>query len=92
MSKINTVWEQIGVAYTRTSAAYLGRRQKRRKEWITADTWQAIESRRALKKKGMETGSGRLKERYRQQYPEADGAVKRMTRADKRAYMEDLTS
>ena len=44
MSKINTVWEQIGVAYTRTSAAYLGRRQKRRKEWITADTWQAIEN------------------------------------------------
>ena len=24
--------------------------------------------------------------------PEADGAVKRITRADKRAYMEDLTS
>ena len=70
----------------------LGRRQKKRKEWITSDTWQAIESRRALKKNVMDTRSERLEERYRQQYREADRTVKRMTRADKRAYMEGLTS
>ena len=39
-----------------------------------------------------EARSERLKERYRQQYQEADRTVKRMTRADKRAYMEDLAS
>ena len=64
------------------------RRQKRRKEWITADTWQAIKSRRALKNKVMDTTSNRLKQRYRKLYQEADQTMKRMTRADKRAYME----
>ena len=79
---INTLWEQVKIAYTRTSEACLGRRQKRRKEWITTDTWKAIESKRALKKKVMDTKSERLKERYKQQYREANQTVKRITRAD----------
>ena len=46
--------------------------------------------RRALKKKVIDTRSERPKERYRWQYREANRAVKRMTRADKQAYIEDL--
>lgn len=92
MSNSNTMWEQIRITYTQSSKACLGCRQKKRTEWITADTWQAIESRRALKKKAMDTRSERLKERYREQYREADRTVQRMTRSDKRAYMEDLAS
>ena len=84
-SDINTMWEQIRTVYTQTRETCQGRRQKKRKEWITADTWQAIENRKALKKKVMDTRSERLKQRYRQQYRETDRAVKRMTRADKRA-------
>ena len=87
-SDINVMWEQIRTAYMQTSETCLGRRQKKRKEWITADAWQTIENRRALKKKVMDTRSERLKERYRRQYR----AVKRMTRGDKRAYIEDLAS
>ena len=65
----DTIWEQIGVAYTQTSEACLGHRQKKRKKWITEDTWQAIGSRRAaLKKKVMDTRSDWLKERYRLQF------------------------
>lgn len=51
-----------------------------------------LESRTVLKKKVMDTRAKRLKERYRQQYREADKKVKRMTTADKQAYMEDLAS
>ena len=91
-SDINTMWEQIRIAYTQTSEACLGPRRKKRKEWITVATWQAIESRRAQKKKVMDTRSEKLKERYRQQYREADRTVKRMIRADKRACMEDLAN
>ena len=87
---IDTAWKQIRSAYTQTSEACLGRGQNRRKEWITTDTWKAIENRRALKKRVLETKSERLKERYKQQYREADQTVKRMTRANKRAYMEGL--
>jgi len=66
-SDINTMWEQIRIAYTQTSEACLGRQQKR-KEWITAVTWHAIETRRDTKKKVMDTRSERQKDRYRQQY------------------------
>ena len=59
---------QIKVAYTQTSEACLGRRQMKRKEWITAVTWKAIDSKRTLKKKFMDTRSERLKERYTQPY------------------------
>ena len=34
---INTMWEKIGIAYTQTSETCLGRQQKKRKEWMTAD-------------------------------------------------------
>ena len=50
-SVINIMWEQIRIAYAKTREARVGRRQKKRKEWITADTWEAIERRGALKKK-----------------------------------------
>ena len=73
------MWEQIRVAYTQTSEACLGCRKEKRKKWISANTWQAIESRRALKTK------------VRQQYQEAVQTVKRMTRADEGTYMEDPT-
>ena len=38
----------------------------------------------------LETKSERLVERYKQRYREADQTVKRMARANKRAYMEGL--
>ena len=89
---INTMWEQVKTAYTQASETCLGQRQKKRKKWITTDTWQAIKNRRELKKKILETKSERIKERYKQQYREADQSVKRMTRADKRAYLDDIAS
>ena len=38
MSIINTIWEQIRIAYTQISEACLGCRQKKMKEWITVGT------------------------------------------------------
>ena len=40
----------------------------------------------------MDIRSERQKERYKQQYQEEDRIVKRMSRADKWAYMEDVAS
>jgi hypothetical protein len=86
----NTKWEHVKTAYLKASETSLGYRQKKRKEWITTNTWKTIESRRALKKKLMEAKSDRLKERYKLQYQEANQAVKRMARADKRLFMDKL--
>ena len=87
---IETTWKQIKTAYTQTCETHIGRRLKKRKEWIAVETWQVIETRRELKKKVLETKSERLKERYRLQYREVNKEVKRKTRADKRAFIEDL--
>lgn len=45
--EVNTKWESVKTAYLKTC---LGTKQKERKEWITEDTWQTIERRRAVKK------------------------------------------
>ncbi|RUS90622.1 hypothetical protein EGW08_001619 [Elysia chlorotica] len=64
----------------------------KRKEWISAETWKTIEDRKDLKRKVMDTKSERMKEQYREHYREADKTVKRKTRADKRAFIDDLAS
>ena len=59
---------------------------------MSSDTWKAIESRRRLKRKVMDSRSQRLKERYQEMYRAANKEVKRRARADERKYMENLAS
>ena len=89
---INAKWQQLKIAYEQTCKACLGTKQRKRKEWITKDTWQAIENRRTLKKKVLEAKSEQLKERYKQQHSEANPTAKRMIRTDKRSHISDLPS
>ena len=78
--------------FTERSKACLGFKNAVKKKWIKPATLRAIESRRNLKKKLLDTKSERLLERYKIQYREADRSVKRMARADKRAYIDELAS
>lgn len=79
---------RIKTSYQQTCKTCLGTKQ-RKKEWITEDTWHAIENRRFLKKKVMEAKSEQLKERDNR---EAKRTVKRMTRTDKRNHIDNLAS
>ena len=63
---------------------------RKKKEWITPDTWQAIDERHQLKKKISDSRSARLRVRYRTEYAETNRRVKRKIRTHKKAYMEDL--
>lgn len=54
--------------------------------------WKPVNTRRDLKKQFNEAKSERLNERRKQQYQESDRKVKRLARADKRVFMDDLTS
>ena len=54
--------------------------------------WKPVNTRRDLKKQFNEAKSERLNERHKQQYQEADRKVKRLARADKRVFMDDLAS
>jgi hypothetical protein len=87
---VNTRWQQVKTAYLQASQECLGPRDIKKKEWITANTWQVINTRRELKKKVIDAKSERLKERYAHQYQEANRDVKKLIRADKREYMDSL--
>lgn len=75
--EINKKWDKVTTIYKLISEGCLGYRQKRRKEWITPSTWNATETRRALKKKVLDTKSQRLKDKYHEQYSKAHCEVKR---------------
>ncbi|KAL9964097.1 hypothetical protein ACROYT_G027679 [Oculina patagonica] len=58
---VNRNWKNIVTAYSESSKACLGYRQRKPKEWMSPDTWKAIENRRRLKRKVMDSKSQRLK-------------------------------
>uniref|UniRef100_A0A3P9MG11 Reverse transcriptase domain-containing protein n=1 Tax=Oryzias latipes TaxID=8090 RepID=A0A3P9MG11_ORYLA len=88
---INSTYEHIKTAYQQSAKECLGFRTKKgSKEWIKQKTWKAIEDRRNLKNQLLNTHSERLQTKYKQQYREANKTVKRMVRADRRAYIEEL--
>ena len=62
---------------------------RKRKEWITSDTWKHIEERHRLKKKINDSRSVGRQERYRAEYAETNRCVKRKIRTHKRAYVEE---
>ena len=68
----------------------LGFRRKKKEEWIKEETWKKIDERRQTKEKINNTRSERLKEKHRSFYSELNKQVKRMTRADKKDYIEKL--
>ena len=68
----------------------LGFRRKKKEEWIKEETWKKIDERKQTKEKINNTRSERLKEKHRSFYSELNKQVKRMTRADKKDYIEKL--
>ena len=77
-------------ALMETSKKLLGYRRKKKEEWIKSDTWTTIDERKATKQKLNDAKSQRLKEQLQSRYSELDKEVKRKTRADKRAFIENL--
>ena len=59
---------------------------------MRADTRKAIDNRRTLKKKLTDAKSGRLRQRYQQQYSEADWQVKHLTTHDEQVYIDGLAA
>ena len=82
--------DSFNQALMETSKKLLGYRRKKKEEWIKSDTWTTIDERKATKKKLNDAKSQRLKEQLQSRYSELDKEVKRKTRADKRAFIENL--
>ncbi|RXN12129.1 interferon-induced very large GTPase 1-like protein [Labeo rohita] len=46
----NKQWEQVASLYSKSSEACVGYKWKKKKEWLTENTWKAIDERRTLRK------------------------------------------
>ena len=90
--EINQKWQRIKTSYLKTAETCLGAKRRRKKEWMTDDTWKLIDKRRDTKKRSLDAKSQRLKDRIEQQYQEENLEVRRKARCDKRKYLEDLAT
>ena len=77
-------------AMTEAAKETIGYRKSTKTEWISTETWKAIEERMKLKKAMLDSKSSRLKERAAAQYRDKNKQVKRSARNDKRQYVEQL--
>ena len=87
---VDSKWNTIKSIYCETAKHVVGYRRKKKKEWLTPDTWQKIEEREQLKNKLFNTKSTRLQEQVHKAYKSKDKKVKRSARSDKRSYIEEL--
>lgn len=92
-TNVNTSWKKVAALYTESSKKEIGyRKNKIKKDWIQQETRDAIEERREIKKKMLQTKSPRLRERQEKIYRDAHKKVKTLARRDKRKAMEHLAA
>ena len=78
--------------FVRTCEETLGRKNRRRKPWISDDTWSKIETRRQKKEKRNTSTTAESKITAEQEYSDAEKEVKKSTRRDKRRHFEDMAT
>jgi hypothetical protein len=83
-------WDVIRDAYCKAAEATLKCKGVERKEWITDETWKAVDERRTIKAKLLHAKSERIRSQVQKEYSAKDREVKRNARKDKRAFVEQL--
>lgn len=73
--------------YHTTATSTLGYKQKSHKEWLSADTWDAIAERKREKGEIMRARSTRLKEKLQARYSKLNAKIRRPAREDKRRFV-----
>ena len=76
-SSVHSDWDSIVKTYHTVATCTLGFKQKSHKEWLSADTWDAIAERKRAKGKLIGAKSTRLKEKLQTQYSILNAKVKR---------------
>ena len=87
---IEEMSSEITSAMTDVGKRVLGFKRQQNKEWLSAETWSAVERRRLTKEKLMSAKSERLQRRLSRQYAEANKEVKDRARSDKRAFLDNM--
>ncbi|XP_062609155.1 craniofacial development protein 2-like [Saccostrea cucullata] len=92
-ANVDNTWKQVTQLYTESSKKKLGfRKRNTNKNWIQQETLIAIEERKKIKKKMLQTKSPRLRERQDELYGEVNKRVKKLARRDKREAMDQLAA
>ena len=79
-------WESVKSVFNESAKTVLGYQMKKSKSWITADSWQKIENRRAMKRMVDDAKSSRQKALKKEEYLRVDKEVKSSLRKDKREW------
>ena len=79
-------------AYKEVAEAVLGRPRKKRKPWISEESWNIVEQRERLHKKILDTHSERIKKQLKDKHAEKNKEVKRSIKADKRKWLENIAT
>ena len=83
---INTKYQKVKEIFIETSKVTIGHKQRKRKEWISDETWRLIEERRMKKQEALDRDGGTLGEEYK----ELDRQVKKSVKKDKGEFVDNL--
>ena len=85
---INQLWNKVRDGLKEAASEVLGRPRRKRKKWLSDESWDLIEERKRLHVDLLkEDNTEEMKERLRQQYREKEAEVKRSVRRDKRCHL-----
>ena len=90
--EIERDYQVLEKAFTEVADEVLARPKKKRKPWISEQSWLFVDQREELNKKILSTRSERVKKRLRMEYKEKNRVVKRSIRCDKRKWMDNIAS
>jgi len=85
-------WSTIRETWKTTCKTVLGKKTRKRKEWLTTETWTLITERKNLKDLINRTQDQAEKRELQTRYREKNKEVKRSARRDKRKHTEELTT
>ena len=83
------LWQSVKSIYVETGKEVLGYSTRKRKEWISGNTWTLIEVRKGIKNWMLSNMQHTLAEDLQEQYKAKNKAVKKSTHQDKRNYIEN---
>ena len=91
-NEVERDFEVLRKAYTETAETVLGKPRKKKKPWISEESWQLVDQREEINKRILSTRSGRVKQQLRTKYVEKDREVKRSMKADKRRWLDNIAN
>ena len=86
---VQEIWQSVKSIYVEIGKEVLGYSTRKRKEWISGNTWTLIEGRKGIKNRMLSNTQHTLAEDLQEQHKAKNKAVKKSARQDKRNYIEN---